>query len=574
MSTHRIAPSRIPVIRFLPPLFLMLLTIWGVLNITQSFFTEIGNDEAYYWMYSRALDWGYFDHPPMIALWIWAGSHILKGTLGVRIFTVVAQMITIILIWSLTGIKSPNHKNIFLFFILTASVVMFEVYGFIATPDSPLLLFTAVFLIGYQRFLNRQDITAVLLLATSMALLMYSKYHGLLVILLVLLSNPKILRSPRLWLAILLSIIAYMPHLLWQLDHDFPSIRYHLYARSRPVHIKHILNFIPNQLVAFNPFLLALAGYVLYKFRPVDLFERSLYTLTIGFFGFFFVSTLRGHVEPHWTIAASIPLVIIISRKSVEQPSLNTYIFRVIGPSILILIFLRLALIFDVLPLRLQFHGQKAWATALAARAGDLPIVFQNSYQQPSVYSFYTGKPAIALNGIYYRHTQYDIWSMDENLMGKPALLITNNKDPGSEALRLPNGKTMYLHPIDHFFSAQKLFLDYQLEKTAVMQAGDTMQLKATLINPYPYTIDFNVPYFTIACYTMFVKSGNDMTVSPATIEPPIDKLLPGQRIPVNIKFEVPDICTRKYKFALTLKAGLHQEAFSSGVSPVIVLEK
>src|SRR5579862_2769325 len=27
-------------------------------------------DEAYYWVWSRALAPGYFDHPPMIALWI------------------------------------------------------------------------------------------------------------------------------------------------------------------------------------------------------------------------------------------------------------------------------------------------------------------------------------------------------------------------------------------------------------------------------------------------------------------------------------------------------------------------
>lgn len=574
MSAHRTTTHNERLNHLLPPLFLMLLIGWGFLNIAQSIFTEIGNDEAYYWMYSRALDWGYFDHPPMIALWIWAGSHLFQGTLGVRIFTVLAQLLTIILIWSLAGVKSPTHKNIFQFFILAASIVMFEVYGFIATPDSPLLLFTAVFLTGYHRFLNRQDLPAVLLLATSMALLMYSKYHGLLVILFVLLSNPKILWAPRLWLAILLSIVAYMPHLLWQMDHDFPSLRYHLYARSRPVNIKHILNFIPNQLVAFNPFLVALAAYVLYKFRPTDMFERSLYSMAIGFFGFFFLSTLRGHVEPHWTISAAIPLLIIVYRKSVEHPAISTYVMRVISPSILILIFLRLALTIDILPYHFQFHGQRAWTTTLAQEARDLPVVFQNSYQQPSVYTFYTGLPATALNGIYYRHTQYDIWPMEKDLFGHPAIVITNNKDPGSKPLPLPNGKTLYLHPVNAFFSAQKLLLEYHGTDHAVWHALDSISLKATLINPYPYLIDFHIPYFDIKCFTMFVKSGNDMTVSPATLDPPIDKLLPGQRVPVTVKFEVPDICTRKYNFALTLKAGVLQEAYSSSVTPVIVLER
>src|SRR6195952_1979945 len=43
-------------------------------------------DEAYYWVWSRALAPGYLDHPPMVALWIWAGTHLAgDGALGVRL---------------------------------------------------------------------------------------------------------------------------------------------------------------------------------------------------------------------------------------------------------------------------------------------------------------------------------------------------------------------------------------------------------------------------------------------------------------------------------------------------------
>src|SRR3954451_18303358 len=30
----------------------------------------LANDEAYYWLYSQHLQWSYFDHPPMVAVWI------------------------------------------------------------------------------------------------------------------------------------------------------------------------------------------------------------------------------------------------------------------------------------------------------------------------------------------------------------------------------------------------------------------------------------------------------------------------------------------------------------------------
>ena len=48
---------------------------------------ELSYDESYYWMYSQFMDWGYFDHPPMVALFIKMGTYIFGNTaLGVRFF--------------------------------------------------------------------------------------------------------------------------------------------------------------------------------------------------------------------------------------------------------------------------------------------------------------------------------------------------------------------------------------------------------------------------------------------------------------------------------------------------------
>ena len=57
---------------FRQPLTLFLI-IWSVLNLVQAGLTPLNNDEAYYWMYSKYLDWGFFDHPPVIALMIKIG---------------------------------------------------------------------------------------------------------------------------------------------------------------------------------------------------------------------------------------------------------------------------------------------------------------------------------------------------------------------------------------------------------------------------------------------------------------------------------------------------------------------
>ena len=54
---------------------------WIILGIIQSRSTELLDDEAYYWVYSKFLDWGYFDHPPLVALLIKMGYSVFQNEL-------------------------------------------------------------------------------------------------------------------------------------------------------------------------------------------------------------------------------------------------------------------------------------------------------------------------------------------------------------------------------------------------------------------------------------------------------------------------------------------------------------
>lgn len=56
---------------------------WFLLSLLQAATTGLFDDEAYYWVYSQYLDWGYFDHPPMIAWLIKLGTSLFAGELGV-----------------------------------------------------------------------------------------------------------------------------------------------------------------------------------------------------------------------------------------------------------------------------------------------------------------------------------------------------------------------------------------------------------------------------------------------------------------------------------------------------------
>ncbi|MCK0204769.1 ArnT family glycosyltransferase [Ornithobacterium rhinotracheale] len=127
--------------------------VYFIINALQSYFTPLIDDEAYYWVWSKDLDWGFFDHPPMIALWIKIGFFFIKNALGVRLVSCLMGALGFIVFTSLVDVRT--EKQLKLFSIIFFSFVLFQVFGFIATPDSPLLFFGIFYLYMLKKFTER-----------------------------------------------------------------------------------------------------------------------------------------------------------------------------------------------------------------------------------------------------------------------------------------------------------------------------------------------------------------------------------------------------------------------------------
>src|SRR6476469_5612108 len=115
---------------------ILFLLVWLVLNCIQAVATGIDGDEAYYWTYSQHLQWGYFDHPPMVALSIKLGELFGHGYFFTRLGTIVFSTATIYFGFKALPERLQNAKWYVLIF---ASVLIFHVYSFVTTPDAPLL---------------------------------------------------------------------------------------------------------------------------------------------------------------------------------------------------------------------------------------------------------------------------------------------------------------------------------------------------------------------------------------------------------------------------------------------------
>ena len=499
--------------------------IWLIINLLQGIFTEIHEDEAYYALYGEHLAWGYFDHPPMVGLMTFLSSIFFSGSLGGRFFTIIASCLSLWVMWRIAQVpepvEGPTCKHVFLFLVLAFSIVMFNIYGFVTTPDVGLILFSALFLLVYQRYLEESTWPRAMLMGALMALMVYSKYHAFMLLGLIVLSNLKLLKDGKFWVACFVALALLTPHILWQVNNDFPSFKYHLSQRSEPFRWSYFLEYLPNQLLIFNPFTFGAVVYVLLKCRGVtaseakqsseNVFERGLCFILIGFFFFFWLMAFRGHVEPHWTIVCCIPVVVLVYRKALFDNKLMKYVKCFILPSLLLVLAFRILLMTTLVD-RFGYHGKETYYKAVEKVAGDSPVVFQGSFQQPALYHYFTGKESSSLRAFYDRKTQFDLWQFDTAWIDQsvficgPVLNLSKKFDVDNQRVE------GYL--MQHFQSPNRLVTDFKIvglndAEPFTVYHNDTLQVDFSIYNPLDKPIDFQHNEMTISLVAQYLVTND-----------------------------------------------------------------
>jgi hypothetical protein len=363
-------------------------------------------------------------------------------------------------------------------------------------------------------------------------------------------SNIRLLKSFKFWAAGILALILLSPHIYWQIANNFPSFQYHLIDRSEGFKIIYFLEYIPNQLAVFNPFTLGAIIFILVMFKPADQFRRSLYFQIIGFIIFFWLTSFRGHVEPHWTIACSIPMIILLSEKSSENASLFRFTYKYILPSILILLAIRIFLMIDSKYNRyLGFSGKKEKYEYIGSIAKELPVVFNGSFQKPSYYLFFTGKEATVVSSVYSRQTQFDIWQFEKKYHNKPVFIGVYRE--GKSKSFISGQLEFYGFKTDSLQTVNRMKIFFSLIKDN-FNSGDSIRVKFTLHNPYEFDINFNHHQFPVKVSMVFLK-GENIVEQDVTLSEPIGIISAGTTIERNLNAVIPFLPHGKYHFGLCL---------------------
>ncbi len=471
--------------------FIIYISVWFVVNLVQAAITELAHDEAYYWLYSRHMEWGFFDHPPMIAFLIKIGTLFSNDELAVRIFPVILGTLSILMLYFLIPDVS---KEISLFIALSLSVVIIQshVGGLLAIPDLPLVFFFLLFLVLYKNYLEKDTVILALLLGITGACMLYSKYHGILVLFFMLISNVKIMSRRSFWIIPVIISVLMLPHLLWQIRNGFPTFEYHLIGRSRSYSVQHTINYVLSQILIAGPFVSIILIFHGFKRKSANLFEKSLKYIMIGFFSFFFLSSFKGHVEAHWTAIAFVALFILAFKGIKESKKARKWTYVLFIPSVIMVVFIRISLVHNIFHLKTnvphEFLHWDQWASEIESIAGDRDVVFMNTFQRPSKYIYYTHKFATSLNNYHYRKNQFDIWPYEDSVQNENILLI-HAEYPEDTLITSAREKYPY-KKLDNFRSYYNLPVKTDIKEISG-KSCDKFDIPVSIYNPRTCTVDF-----------------------------------------------------------------------------------
>jgi hypothetical protein len=295
----------------------------------------LGNGEAYYYSWSRFLDWSYYDHPPLIA-WLVRATTLFGATpAAVRFGPVLASGAFGYLLYRLAE-RFFRPRAAFFALVLVTALPVFLVSSFVVNPEAPLAPLWVGFLLVIESMRKRDEWHRPLLAGALLGFAFLAKYTAVLVYFAFSSTSRRWLRRPSFYAGGAIALLLAVPVLAWNQARGWPSLQLQLVDRATaavPVAGENTVNHLVEiassngtsflgsivrvavgQALSYSPLLapLLVLGLV-HTFRRARNDDRYLYltafTLPVLLPLLAAMVKLKD-AEQHWTMMAFVPAVI------------------------------------------------------------------------------------------------------------------------------------------------------------------------------------------------------------------------------------------------------------------------
>ncbi len=290
---------------------------------------DLISDEAYYWDWSRRIDYCYFSKPPMIAWINFVSTGILgSSTFAVRLPAAVLGTMGLLLVY-LLGSKLFSPKIGFWAAILMMLTPGNCVLSLVMTIDAPLLFFWVVAMYAYWMSLHAENDRDLwwLLKVVAIGLGLLSKQTMIaflpmsILYLIITPQDNKEARKPRFILGNLLSLTVLLPMVYWNGQHNWVTVQHtasHFSNRATTVgeSLKYGFEFMFGQMGVVTPVLWVaiIAMFIICVRAAMDLSKEEKFLISFSLPGFLVVMFLsfRQRMEPNWP-AVFYPAAILLA---------------------------------------------------------------------------------------------------------------------------------------------------------------------------------------------------------------------------------------------------------------------
>jgi hypothetical protein len=301
------------------------ISVLFIIKIILAFVLELGNDEAYYWLYSQYWQWNYFDHPPMVALWIrlFTVNLSLEQYEGfLRLGSLVGCVLASWFLFKAVALLHSEKAGWFAVVMYNISLYSGITAGLYIMPDSPEMVFWTLALWLIVRITkNDKSWTNWLLFGVVAGLCIMSKVHGAFLWIGVggyaVFQKNAWLRKPQLYAALLISLIVISPILFWNIEYSFATIKFHSHrvdVNRLIFQWRYFLKELGSEIGFNNPinfFIIVSALVALHR-------RRVQYQPGLAIFNFvglplafllLFISVFKNVTLPHWSGPAYVALL-------------------------------------------------------------------------------------------------------------------------------------------------------------------------------------------------------------------------------------------------------------------------
>lgn len=422
-------------------------------------------DEAWYWLESRHLAAAYSDVPALTAWMIRAGTLLAGDTpMGVRLPFLAIGMLLPFLVADFAG-RWFGESARWRAGILALLLPLLGTLGVLALPDVPLTLAAMMCLAGAAGVRERVNWADVLLLAAGLVVGALSHYRFVLLIAagaIGLFSDARgraALRDPRVWLALVLGALAWVPLLVWNLTHGNAGVAFQLHDRHPWSLHGGGFAFLVSQCVLLGPLLFVFAAAALHARQQWRAQHEGPWALLLWstlvpvlVYGLLAFVADRERVSFHWLLQAWLPMLAVAPLVLARWPAVVRVLVYVGAVLLLCATFLAMfamasptwrATLSDSRWYPDNFAGWDSIATELRARNDTAPLL-ADDFMLGAQLAFALRQPHIAvldhpLNHAHGRAAQLAAWGAtpDANVLrtGAWTLVMEDSALPMRERL-------------------------------------------------------------------------------------------------------------------------------------------